>query len=581
MCGCGTEAKPSTAKGLVRINYKEDFELVVELLAGDKPYQLGDEDFSIDFIVMASRYTVGRTAGVCERCSVDGNKVRCFMDSHGLPPGELRAEVKVKSPDPNYADGSRLSVAMAEGVVLLVKDNTRFDGAVIKAGMPFALVDAQLSETSENPIMNKAVWQELEEMKKDAEVYHKIAMARISGKKELNGKDFLSLKTTRIPREAFGGFTELSKVTLLNNIKSIGIYAFKNCTSLKSITIPAGVLSIGGGAFEGCSSLTKITIPTSVKDIGIRAFCGCSALQKVNVPMGVTRIEKAAFVGCSSLADISLPNNLQSIGEYVFQDCTSLKSITIPAGVLSIGGGAFDGCSSLTKITIPASVKDIGINTFYGCSALQEVSIPAGVTRIEKAAFVGCSSLADISLPNSLQSIGEYVFQDCTSLKSVTIPEGVTEMKGGVFLRCPMMMHITVDKNNQIYDSRNGCNAVIETATGTIVAACNATVIPNNVTKIGESAFASLAFTEIILPDGVTEIGRWAFWGCASLTNVTIPDTVKSIGAAALKKCTSLASITFKGTMKQWGEIDKLVDWNLEVNKDAVIHCIDGDIKLY
>ena len=541
-CNCAAEGKTSTAKGLVKINYKEDFELVVELLAGDKPYKLGEEDFSIDFIVMASNYTVGRTAGVCERCSVDGNKVRCFMDNHGLPPGELHAEVKVNTPDPNYADGSRLSVAIAEGVVLLVKDNTRFDGAVVKANMSFALtdayqlakahgykgtideyyatfndvsallesmrkaeeervkaeeerqknrvvVDAELSETSENPIMNKAVWRELEETKKDAEVYHKIAMARIIGKKELNGEDFLSLKTTRIPREAFGGFTELSKVTLLNNVKSIGIYAFKNCTSLKSVTIPAGVLSIGGGAFQMCSSLTKITIPTNV--------------------------------------------------------------------------------------------KEIDRSTFFGCSALQEVSIPAGVTRIEKAAFIGCSSLADISLPNSLQSIGEYVFQDCTSLKSVTIPEGVTEMKGGVFLRCPMMMHITVDKNNQIYDSRNGCNAVIETATGTIVAACNATVIPNDVTKIGESAFASLAFKEIILPDGVTEIGRWAFWGCASLNNITIPDKVKSIGASALKKCTSLASITFKGTMKQWGEIDKQVDWNLEVKADAVIRCTDGDIKLY
>lgn len=146
MCGCngtcGTEEKPSTAKGLVRINYKEDFELVVELLAGDNPYKLGDEDFRIDFIVMASRYTVGRTAGVCERCAVDGNKVRCFMDSHGLPPGELRAEVKVNTPDPNYADGKRLSVAIAEGTVLLVKDNTRFDGAVIKANIPVALVDA-------------------------------------------------------------------------------------------------------------------------------------------------------------------------------------------------------------------------------------------------------------------------------------------------------------------------------------------------------------------------------------------------------------------------------------------------------
>ncbi len=141
-CNCAAEGKTSSAKGLVKINYKEDFELVVELLAGDKPYQLGDEDFSIDFIVMASRYTVGRTAGVCERCSVDGNKVRCFMDSHGLPPGELHAEVKVNTPNPNYADGKRLNVAIAEGVVLLVKDNTRFDGAVIKANIPVALVDA-------------------------------------------------------------------------------------------------------------------------------------------------------------------------------------------------------------------------------------------------------------------------------------------------------------------------------------------------------------------------------------------------------------------------------------------------------
>ncbi|UEA63061.1 BspA family leucine-rich repeat surface protein [Hoylesella buccalis] len=146
MCGCngtcGSEEKTSTAKGIVRINYKEDFELVVELLAGDKPYKLGDEDFRIDFIVMASRYTVGRTGGICERCAVDGNKIRCFMDRHGLPPGELRAEVKVNNPDPNYANGSRLSVAIAEGVVVLVKDNTRFDGAVVKANIPVALVDA-------------------------------------------------------------------------------------------------------------------------------------------------------------------------------------------------------------------------------------------------------------------------------------------------------------------------------------------------------------------------------------------------------------------------------------------------------
>ena len=313
-CNCGTEEKPSTAKGIVRINYKEDFELVVELLAGDKPYKLGDEDFRIDFIVIASRYTVGRTAGVCERCAVDGNKIRCFMDGHGLPPGELRAEVKVNTPDPNYADGSRLSVAIAEGVVLLVKDNTRFDGAVIKAGMPFALVDAyqlakahgykgtideyyttfndvsallesmrkaeeervkaeeerqknrvvvdaQLSKESDNPIMNKAVWKELEEMKKDAEVYHAIANMRISGKTEIDKKpcdNDLFADITRIPFGAFRGYNELKYVRFHQQIESIELYAFCDCPSLEEISIPDTVKHIGEYAITECPKLYRI-----------------------------------------------------------------------------------------------------------------------------------------------------------------------------------------------------------------------------------------------------------------------------------------------------------------------------------
>ena len=314
-CNCATDGKTSSAKGLVKINYKEDFELVVELLAGDKPYKLGEEDFSIDFIVMASRYTVGRTAGVCERCSVDGNKVRCFMDNHGLPPGELHAEVKVNTPDPNYADGSRLSVAMAEGVVLLVKDNTRFDGAVVKANMSFALmdayqlakahgykgtideyyatfndvsallesmrkaeeqrvkaeeerqknrvvVDAQLSETSENPIMNKAVWRELEEMKKDAEVYHRIAMMRINGQTAVNeyndDNDFFN-DITRIPMGAFRGYKELKKLNLsLIDIESLEEYAITECESLEEIYLPDTLKRIGSFAISDCPKLKLI-----------------------------------------------------------------------------------------------------------------------------------------------------------------------------------------------------------------------------------------------------------------------------------------------------------------------------------
>lgn len=319
MCGCnrtcGSEEKPSTAKGIVRINYKEDFELVVELLAGDKPYQLGDEDFRIDFIVMASSYTVGRTAGVCERCSVDGNKIRCFMDGHGLPPGELRAEVKVNTPDPNYADGNRLSVAIAEGMVLLVKDNTRFDGAVVKVNMSFALMDAyqlakahgykgtideyyatfndvsallesmraaeeqrvkaeeerqknrvvvdsELSEESENPIMNKAVWRELEEMKKDAEAYHRISMLRFEGKTEIldtSGFEGLYPDITRIPMGAFRGYKELTHVAIPTGVESIETCAFDGCESLLEIILPVSLERISDFAITDCPKLRRIT----------------------------------------------------------------------------------------------------------------------------------------------------------------------------------------------------------------------------------------------------------------------------------------------------------------------------------
>ena len=320
-CNCGTEEKTSTAKGLVKINYKEDFELVVELLAGDKPYKLGEEDFSIDFIVMASHFTVGRTAGVCERCSVDGNKVRCFMDSHGLPPGELHAEVKVNTPDPNYADGKRLNVAIAEGTVLLVKDNTRFDGAVIKASMSFAVtdayqlakahgykgtideyystfndvsallesmrkaeeqrvkaeeerqknrvvVDAELSETSENPIMNKAVWRELEEMKKDAEVYHSIANMRINGQTAINeyqNDNDLYADITRIPMGAFRGYKELKKVCLNMEIESLEEYAITECDSLEEIYLPASLKRIGASAISECPKLKFIIYEGTMK----------------------------------------------------------------------------------------------------------------------------------------------------------------------------------------------------------------------------------------------------------------------------------------------------------------------------
>lgn len=141
---CGGAEEPQTAKGIVKINYKEDFEVVVELMAGDEPYKIGEvDDFEIKFQVGVATYSVGRKAGVWNRCELaDENKVRCFLSKHKLHVGRLRTEVYVKTQDANFDNGKRLHVAIAEGVVELVRENSRFDAAEIKAYVPMVLTDA-------------------------------------------------------------------------------------------------------------------------------------------------------------------------------------------------------------------------------------------------------------------------------------------------------------------------------------------------------------------------------------------------------------------------------------------------------
>lgn len=143
ICYNGAE-EPQTAKGIVKINYKEDFEVVVELMAGEEPYKIGEvDDFEIKFQVGVATYSVGRKAGVWNRCELaDENKVRCFLSKHKLHVGRLRVEVYVKTQDANFENGKRLHIAIAEGVVELVRENSRFDAAEIKAYMPMVLTDA-------------------------------------------------------------------------------------------------------------------------------------------------------------------------------------------------------------------------------------------------------------------------------------------------------------------------------------------------------------------------------------------------------------------------------------------------------
>ena len=187
-----------------------------------------------------------------------------------------------------------------------------------------------------------------------------------------------------------------------------------------------------------------------------------------------------------------------------------------------IGEGVFNGCSGLTNITIPNSVTSIGNDAFNGCSGFTSITIPSSVTSIGNGVFSCCSNLTDITIPNSVTNIGDWAFGECFSLTSITIPNSVTSIGGSAFYCCKNLALMTVDKDNTVYDSRDNCNAIIETATNTLTMGCMNTLIPNSVTNIGEEAFYGCdSLTSIIIPNSVTSIGKNAYSWCPSLSIVT------------------------------------------------------------
>ena len=327
------------------------------------------------------------------------------------------------------------------------------------------------------------------------------------------------------------------------SVTSIGSCAFYNCYRLTDVVIGNSVTSIGDDAFYGCTSLTSIEIPNSVTSIGSWAFHGCENLTSIEIPNSVTSIGDLAFYECTSLTSIEIGNSVTSIGSSAFGYCTSLTSIEIPNSITSIGSGAFCNCYRLTSIEIPNSVTSIEDRAFYECISLTSVVIGNSVTSIGYEAFNSCTSLTSIEIPNSVTSIGDSAFNGCYSLTSIEIPNSVTSIGDRAFRGCSSLTSIVVDAGNTKYDSRNECNAIIETASNTLIAGCQNTIIPNSVTSIGEGAF----------------------WGCSSLTSIEIPNSVTSIGKGAFRYCSSLTKITCHATTPPTIESDTFSNYSADL----------------
>ena len=207
---------------------------------------------------------------------------------------------------------------------------------------------------------------------------------------------------------------------------------------------------------------------------------------------------------CSSLTNIILPQNITTIEEGAFYE-SGLTSVVIPEGVTSIKDGAFTRSFNLASVSLPNGLTHIGDNAF------------------------SFTNLSSIVLPESTISIGGGAFYDCWELHSIEIPKNVSSIGKNVLGSGGGFERIKVDSENTTYDSRDNCNAIIETATNTLIAGCQYTIIPKSVTTIGDEAFYAIPIDSLVIPEGVTTIGNGVFI-CCTLTNITLPSSLTSIG---------------------------------------------------
>ena len=236
----------------------------------------------------------------------------------------------------------------------------------------------------------------------------------------------------------------------------------------------------------------------------------------------VTRIDNWAFKGCTELTSVVIPNSVTYISDSAFENCSGLTSVTMGNSVTVIKDYAFRGCSGLTSITLPSSLRVIGNDSFMSCTGLTSIAIPDSVTHI-----------------------GTYAFAFCTNLTStIVIPKRVINIGEGLFHYCTGLPGIIVDSENSTYDSRNHCNAIIETSSNKLIAGCKNTIIPNTVKALGYGAFSGCTdLKNITIPGSVTFIGSYAFSLCEGLTGIAIPSSVTYIGGGAFYNCCGLADV--------------------------------------
>ena len=446
---------------------------------------------------------------------------------------------------------------------------------------------------------------------------------------------------TSIGNGVFSGCSGLTSIILPSSITSIGVTAFSNCYALSevynlsSINITIGSTDNGyigryakvihtsldaesriqtidnvhyyvyGTDFIAIGptsryTITSVTLDSRTTSISDNTFNGCYALAEVYNLSSLTITNGSTsngYVGYyakvihTNLDENSRIQAINNIQYYVYENDfialaptnRNITSATLDSRTTEINQYVFYNCKRLTSIDLSGctSLTNIGDRAFYGCSKLTSADLNQcnSLTTIGNSAFNDCIGLTSITLPGSLTSIGDYAFETCRGLTSVVIPASVTSIGTYVFRYCGGLESIVVESGNTAYDSRNNCNALIETSTNTLIQGCNNTIIPNGITTIGSGAFHDCSgLTSIVIPASVTSMGSSAFAN-TGLTSITLSSGLTSIGSAAFAWCSGLTDVYYDGLESDFANIT-IGDSNTYFTNATIHYAYGWDVEV-
>lgn len=393
-------------------------------------------------------------------------------------------------------------------------------------------------------------------------------------------------------------------------VKVIDESAFANCASITSVVIPDSVLLMKKSAFSNCTSLENVVLSNNLTELPYEAFMYCEKLSSITFPEKLTTIGDYSFERCTSFTDIVIPEGIEEIGSHAFWGCKNIKSVTVPSTLQKIGEDTFEGCYKIEKVYIsdliswcelsgskytdPDAIPDTdsssdsssgtsssgpsisfsisfsetsnplynGADLYLNGKKVTELVIPDGIGSLGQYAFCGCSSITSVVLPESTKTIGYNAFLNCVNIKRVVMP-GIEYISTYAFRNCENIEEVYITDLDK-WCSFGEWNTGDET---------------NHPTCYGADLYLNgKKVTDVVVPENLTKIYNYKFYGCASYKTVTIHKNITYIDRHAFENCDNLEKIIYYGTEEQWNAIIKAEGNDLLYLIDIVFAVCDNHV---